>query len=223
MSYRAGDVLRIWCPFTAARVTGVHRDHVSVRWPWWTVDPDGGDVRWNGDVAVGRDDPEELYATEPPPGSLTPGTTCRVGMPPRLVHVVEVRTHDPAQPTGWLPRPTMVLTVLPAGVQPDPAADREGVDVEVDGGVPMTFERVFRPYAFLEHGDEVADAAGRAWRFDGVWSWTAYDGGDGTPEWPLILLAGSADPATVAAATAAGSHDEETAHLRHTEGRRPPG
>ncbi|MER6983834.1 hypothetical protein ABT317_44520 [Streptomyces carpinensis] len=73
-----------------------------------------------------------------------------------------------------------------------------------------------RPYAFLRPGDEVADAAGRAWRFDGPWEWNAFDGaGPGTsPEWPLVLLTRSGSPRSVADAeavaggTATGSHRE---------------
>ncbi|MGW6739857.1 hypothetical protein ACWGDX_03775 [Streptomyces sp. NPDC055025] len=65
-------------------------------------------------------------------------------------------------------------------------------------------------------GDEVADAAGRAWRFEGPWDWTAFDGaptGAG-PEWPLVLLtrAGTScsgtDAEAVAASTAIASHQE---------------
>ncbi|WP_330461609.1 hypothetical protein OIB37_34915 [Streptomyces sp. NBC_00820] len=125
---RAGDVLSIACPFTAARVErGVTWDHVSVRWPWCTGFP------------------------------LNPGD-----------------------------------------------------------GIPFSIELLMRPYAFLGPGDEVADAAGRAWRFDGPWDWAPFDGeGPGAgPEWPLVLLTRSGTPCsdsdaeTVAAGTATGSHQE---------------
>ncbi|WP_258043388.1 hypothetical protein [Streptomyces sp. B226SN101] len=71
-----------------------------------------------------------------------------------------------------------------------------------------------RPYASLQVGDEVADAAGRAWRFGGPWDWTAFDdepAGAG-PAWPLILLARAGAPCSaedaeaVATSTASGSH-----------------
>jgi hypothetical protein len=135
MAHRVGDVLRISCPFTPTVVTRVDDTHVSVRWPWWEIDPDADGIRWNGEAALGRDD-----------------------------------------------------------------------------GIALNLELVFRPYAFLEPGDDVADADGRAWRFDGPWTWTAYDGSDGVPAWPLTMLAGDARPAAVAAATAAGSHETEVAH-----------
>lgn len=65
MIYRVGDVLRISCSFTPTVVTGVDEAYVSVRWPWWEIDPDAEGVRWNGEVALGRADPDELYMTDP--------------------------------------------------------------------------------------------------------------------------------------------------------------
>jgi hypothetical protein len=218
MFWRAGDVLRVSCPFDTAVVTAVGRDHVSLRWPWWEIDPDVVGVAWNGDVAVSRTDPDELFTTDPPAGDLRPGGTCRVGVLPRIVHVLEVRRGGEPEETGWLPRPTEILTVLPGGVASDPYAEFEGLDIEVDGGVPFTFEPVFRPYAFLEAGDDVADAAGRAWHFGGPFAWAAFDGVAGAPRWPLFLLAGAADAATVAAATAGGSHDDEVDRWRRAAG-----
>ncbi|MEW1639507.1 hypothetical protein AB0469_36305 [Streptomyces sp. NPDC093801] len=91
--------------------------------------------------------------------------------------------------------------------------DGSGYGIHPGDGIPFTFDLLMRPYAFLRAGDEVADA-GRAWRFDGPWDWTAFDGepaGAG-PEWPLVLLTRTGTPcsvedaAAVAAGTASGSH-----------------
>ncbi|WP_433062713.1 hypothetical protein [Dactylosporangium sp. CS-033363] len=194
MEYRPGDVLRISCPFTPATVSGVDRWDVSLRWPWWRVDPDSVGVRWNGEVALARNDPRELYATEPPARDLRPGDACRVGIPPRVVHVVEVDEYDADRETGYLPRPTRSLLVLPAGVAADPTLEFQGTSVDLDDGIPLVLELLFRPFAYLTPGDDVADAAGRAWRFDGPWTWTAYDGGDGVPVWPLTRLVEGAQP-----------------------------
>ncbi|MEU4424401.1 hypothetical protein AB0F81_27595 [Actinoplanes sp. NPDC024001] len=218
MDYRVGDVLRVSCPFTPAVVTGVNDAYLSVRWPWWEIDPDADGIRWNGVVAVGRDDPDELFTTDPPARCLEPGDSCLVGIAPRIVHVIEVDHHDPPQQTGWLPRPHLSLVVLPAGVALDPGAEFQGISIEPGGGIPFAIDVSFRPYAFLEAGDDVADAARRAWRFEDPWTWTAYDGAGGVPAWPLTLLAGNADPAAVAAATAAGSHDTETVRWRRAAG-----
>ena len=186
MIYRVGDVLRISCPFTPTVVTGVDEAYVSVRWPWWEIDPDAEGVRWNGEVALGRADPDELYMTDPASPRLAPGDTCRVGIPARIIHVIEVHEYEPPQEAGWLPRPSLSLLVLRVGEAPDVAAEFQGTSIEPDGGVPFPLELLFRPYAFLEVGDDVADAAGRAWRFDGPWTWTAYDGaGECRPgPWP---------------------------------------
>ncbi|MEU4782562.1 hypothetical protein [Micromonospora sp. NPDC023633] len=56
MVYRVGDVLRISCPFTPTVVIGVDEAYVSVRWPWWEIDPDAEGSCWNGVVALGRAD-----------------------------------------------------------------------------------------------------------------------------------------------------------------------
>ncbi|GIJ23921.1 hypothetical protein Vlu01_45450 [Micromonospora lutea] len=117
-----------------------------------------------------------------------------------------------------MPRPSLSLLVLRAGEAPDAAAEFQGTSIEPDGGIPFTLELVFRPYAFLEVGDDVADAAGRAWRFDDPWTWAAYDGAQGVPAWPLALLAGGADPAAVTAATATGSHEAEVTRWRRAAG-----
>ncbi|MEH0828298.1 hypothetical protein [Micromonospora sp. CPCC 205714] len=218
MAYRVGDVLRISCPFTPTVVIGIDEAHVSVRWPWWDIDPDAEGVRWNGEVALGRADPGELYMIDPPSLRLAPGDTCRVGIQARIIHVIEVHEYDPPQDTGWLPRPSLSLLVLRAGEAPDAAAEFQGTSIEPGGGVPFTLELVFRPYAFLEAGDDVADADGRAWHFDGPWIWTAYDGGGGVPAWPLVLLTGRADPAAVAAATARESHEIEVTRWRRAAG-----
>ena len=108
-----------------------------------------------------------MYGTEPAARHLAPGDACRVGIPPRIIHVIEVHKDDPPQETGWLPRPSLSLLVLRAGEPPDPRAEFQGTSVEPDDGIPLTLELVFRPYAFLEPGDDVVDADGRAWRFDG--------------------------------------------------------
>ncbi|MEV5768472.1 hypothetical protein AB0L34_28420 [Micromonospora sp. NPDC052213] len=218
MVYRVGDVLRISCPFTPTVVTDVDDAYVSVRWPWWEIDPDAEGSRWNGEAALGRVDPDELYAIDPPALRLAPGDTCRVGIPARIIHVIEVHEYDPPQETGWLPRPGLSLLVLPAGEAPDAASEFQGTSIEPGGGVPFTLELLFRPYAFLETGDDVADADGRAWRFDGPWTWAAYDSEGGVPAWPLTLLTGGADPAAVATATATGSHESEVSRWRRAAG-----
>jgi hypothetical protein len=188
VDYRVGDVLRISCPSATARVTAVDSRHVSVRWPWWEIDPDAEDTRWNGAVAIARDDPDELYAVEPAADRLSAGDVCRVGIPPRIVHVIDVTAHDPPPATGWLPRVSLELLVLPAGQDLDPRLEFQGISIEPAGGVPLRLDLVFRPFASLAPGDDVADAARRAWRFDGPWHWTPYDGGGGVPTWPLTVL-----------------------------------
>ncbi|MEV5600688.1 hypothetical protein AB0L33_04470 [Streptomyces sp. NPDC052299] len=226
--FRVGDVLSVACPFTVTRVErGLRWNEVSVRWPWWEIDTDNEFARWTGVVALGVDtggnvSPDvaaELFRTEPQPERLKAGDVCRVGVPPTVVHVTAVAHHDPPLETAWLPHPTRSVTVLPRGVSyrefPDGShLDGSGYTLHPGDGIPFAFELLLRPYASLRLGDEVADADGRAWRFDGPWDWTPFDGepvGTG-PAWPLVLLTRAGAPrspedaAAVAASTAEGSH-----------------
>ncbi|MEU5688338.1 hypothetical protein DEJ48_38365 [Streptomyces venezuelae] len=228
--FRAGDVLSIACPFTATTIErALTWDHVSVRWPWWDIDSDNEFVRWNGMVALGVPGngyaaPEvavEVFRTDPPPEHLEAGDVCRVGIPPTVVHVTAVEDHAPPLRTGSLPHPTRTVTVLRRGLSyrefPDEShLDGSGYGIHPGDGIPYTFELLLRPYAFLQTGDEVADAMGRAWRFNGPWDWTPFDGepaGPG-PAWPLSLLTRAGTPRSaeaaeaVAASTASGSHQD---------------
>ncbi|MFI0714339.1 hypothetical protein ACH4SK_27540 [Streptomyces inhibens] len=92
----------------------------------------------------------------------------------------------------------------------------QGEEFDPDDDIPVAFELVLRPYAFLAAGDEVADAAGRARQFDDPWDWWPLDGDEpGMPVWPLALLTRSgipgthADTAAVTEATGKGSHERE--------------
>jgi hypothetical protein len=228
--FRVGDVLSVACPFTTTTVDrGLSQDQVAVRWPWWEIDTTGEFGRWNGIVSLGVDSggrvsPEaeaELFRTVPAPEQLVAGDVCRVGVPPTVVHVTAVDHHDPPLETVWLPRPTGTVTVLPKGLScrefPDEShLDGSGFTIHPGDGIPFSFELLMRPYASLRPGDEVADAAGRAWRFNGPWDWGPFDGesaGAG-PKWPLVLLARAGTPCSVedakavATGTASGSHQE---------------
>ncbi|MGV9291538.1 hypothetical protein [Streptomyces sp. NPDC003719] len=200
---------------------------IAVRRPWWDIDSGSDFIHWNGVVALGvagdeRSEPEvraELFRTDPPPERLTAGDVCRVGVPPTTVHVTAVDHHDPPLETGWLPRPRLTVSMLRRGLScrefpGESHLDGTGYCLHPGDGIPFTFDLLLRPYACLRPGDEVADAVGRAWRFDGPWDWTAFDGepaGAG-PEWPLVMLTRAGTPCTaedaraVAASTASGSH-----------------
>lgn len=226
--FRVGDVLSLACPRTPTRVErGVKWGHISVRWPWWDIDPDSRSVRWNSVVGLGVGDEHgeavpKLFRTDPSPEHLAEGDTCRVGIPPTVVHMTAVDHHDPPLETGWLPRPRLTVNVLPRGMTcrefPDDShLNGTGYSLHPGDGTPFTFDLLMRPYACLQlSGDEVADAAGRAWRFDGPWDWLPFDtepAGPG-PAWPLVLLTRARTPRSdrdveaVDASTAAGSHQE---------------
>jgi hypothetical protein len=210
-------VLCISCPFTDTAVTHVARSYVSVRWPWNRTDLDADRICWNGSRAIATDPSSfdalnDLFTLEPAPSVLTDGDACRVGIAPTVVHVIDVTHFDWPLVTGWLPRPRRLLTVLKAGQSEEPGFDDQGLSIDPDGEMPFAIDLLLRPYAFLEIGEEVADASGRAWNFLDPWKWQPFDGASGiVPAWPLTLLhrPGSVDEtaaARVAEMTASGSH-----------------
>ncbi|MFI7081611.1 hypothetical protein ACIBO1_30375 [Micromonospora sp. NPDC049903] len=77
--------------------------------------------------------------------------------------------------TGRLPRPRTHVVVLREGQSYDPTCDEQGYEIDPDDDIPIRLDLVFRPYPFLDIGDELADSDGRAWRFDGPWDWYAFD------------------------------------------------
>ncbi|MER7969132.1 hypothetical protein ABTX35_09065 [Streptomyces sp. NPDC096080] len=112
--YRPGDVLLLNCPFTETVVTGVTRYRVSVRWPWWEVDPQAENFRWNGQKALPTPTAREweTFRTGPAETVLKPGDTCRVGIPATVVHAQAVHGFDPPLVSGMLPRPASYLEIL---------------------------------------------------------------------------------------------------------------
>lgn len=230
---RVGDVLRASCPQAPTHVTSVSRFYVSVRSPWGRIDPDARQIRWNGDRALCRDPShqdwrEDLLRSVPPANQLREGERCTVGFPDTVVHVIAVETFDPPRVTGWLPRPHAQIVVLRHGVSADPRAEDHGASIYLHDEMPVRLALVFRPYAFLETGDEVADRKGRAWRFGGPWDWSSFGSSrEMEPAWPLTLITrgGEADPdaaASIKEATASGSHRDEISHWQAHSGAEAP-
>jgi hypothetical protein len=226
---RVGDVLRVSCPQTPTHVTEVNRFYVSVRSPWWRIDPAADRIRWNGDLALSRDRSsrdwrEDLLRSVPPPDQLREGDRCTLGIPDTVVHVIDVATFDPPRETGWLPRPLAQVGVLRYGVSVDPRAEDQGASIDLDDAMPVHLALIFRPYSFLEIGDEIADHEGRAWRFGGPWDWAPFGSSPRlAPAWPLTLITrgGDADPDAAAAieqATVPGSHQDEIERWRAHSG-----
>ncbi|GHF60309.1 hypothetical protein GCM10018783_31560 [Streptomyces griseosporeus] len=140
---QVGDVLRVSCPFTEARVVRVTRDEISVEWPWGRIDPRSA-LRWNGRRAIPRATPPGtwggLFQVAPGDEPLRPGGVCRVGIPETLVRVVDTGHYDPPLDVGWLPRPHTLLIVAPAeSTWTD--EDDETDTIEVESAAPLVIER----------------------------------------------------------------------------------
>lgn len=231
--FRVGDVLAVSCPFTQAEVAQLMRFHAAIKWPWHRVDPATPRFRWNGQRAISTDPAHvdwkgELFRTEPAPRHLKVGAPCRVGIPLTVVHVIDVVRFDPPQENGMLPRPSLLLGVLPAGQTEDPDDEDQGCSLDPDDDIPIDIELLFRPYAFLEYDDQLTDRQGCSWRFDGPWRWQCEDQGAGpAPKWPLTLTGrnGELDPADACAiyqATNTGSHATEIARWSRLTDAAPP-
>ncbi|MFC1434181.1 hypothetical protein ACEZDB_26380 [Streptacidiphilus sp. N1-3] len=228
MDVRAGDVLSVRCEPVDARVSNDSPHYVFVRWPWGDIDRESR-YRWNGDRAFPRrpdhyERDMDLFCLEPDAADLAVGDVCQVGIPAATVHVLSVEQFDPPQDSGWLPRPTWSLSVMRHGQTFDPDLEDQGCLMYPGGHEPMELELLFRPYAFLEIGDEVVDAEGEAWRFEHPWSWHCSSGRSGTPTWPLTLLARASEPVkgnVVVAETLSGSHKAEEARWRDLAGAQP--
>jgi hypothetical protein len=140
---RVGDELIISCEPTDAMVEGVSNHYVFIKWPWGERDQSSR-ARWDGSVALPRSESNPEWANtpwrvEPPPRELKAGSSCMVGIPPSRVLVREVQEYDPPCDLGWLPRPTMGLSVVDAR---DEDAEDAGYLVHLDGAEPILFERV---------------------------------------------------------------------------------
>lgn len=233
--FRVGDVLEISSEFTEAEVARVSplQPDVVLKWPWWSQDPDVDWIEWNGEVAIATDPSRfdyanEIFRIQPPRASLQAGGTCRVGIPPTTVHVIQVEHFDPPRETGWLPRPKTSLILLRAGHSEDPALEDQGFSIDPDDEIPYDLRLLFRPYAFLELDDEVADANHRAWRFDDPWRWRPFDEDHSRePLWPLKLLTRNGEPDAdaaeqIATVTSAGSYRDDQIRWRQLAKAVPP-
>ncbi|WP_460725602.1 hypothetical protein [Nocardia heshunensis] len=140
-----------------------------------------------------------------------PGDAGREGIAPTLIRITEVSQRR--------------VGFVPAGPHGGSDAEPDTAMFDPDDGVPRTTELRFRPYTFLEPGDEVADAAARVWRFETAWEWHPFDDRAGTtPTWPLMLLTRHGDSGDdsaavdVGEATHTGSHHEELAQWAELAG-----
>ena len=133
------------------------------------------------------------------------------------MHVIDVVGFDPPQKNGMLPRPTLLLGILPSGQAEDLEHEDQACSLDPDDDIPIDIELLFRPYAFLEYGDQLTDAEERSWRFDGPWRWRSEDKGAGwSPAWPLTLTDRNgeldlADASAIYEATETGLHAREVA------------
>jgi hypothetical protein len=232
--FRPGDVLRVSCPLRPTEVVDSDRFKVCVRWPWrWFQEaqsrleqPPGAEAwRWWGQLCFDRD-PEHpdagwLFQFDPGLTVLVAGDRCRVGIPPTVVHVLEVSSW--CLPRSWSLEPpaSLAVHVFPQGVPHDPGRDDLLDSLRPYEREPIRVELLFRPYPDLRDLDVVADRHGRRWVFCAPWWWVEPDhddAGQGLPSplagpaWPLTLLAGTdgeeapARAARVAQATAEGEH-----------------
>lgn len=233
--FRPGDVLRVSCPLQEAEVSDANEFHVCVRWPWrWLHDAQArqdqasgyDNSEWRGQLCFDRDrdhpDAGWLFQFDPGLPVLQTGDHCRVGIPPTIVHVLEVFSWWLPHKWSMDPPASLAVHVLPHGVPHDAGRDDLIDSLRPYQQEPIRAELLFRPYPHLRDLDVVADRHGRRWAFCAPWWWVELDHDDAGqglpallagPAWPLTLLAGiDGDPpqpqreARVAQVTKEGDH-----------------
>ncbi|MFF0462920.1 hypothetical protein [Streptomyces mexicanus] len=117
-SLQIGDLVKISLAMTPTRVTRVDPYYAYVEWPWHEIDPESR-CQWDGSRAFARnpdsqDWVDSPYRTDPEPWHLTENSTCRVGIPETIAQVVDIHRCEQAQDVGWLPRPRLMLGIIPA-------------------------------------------------------------------------------------------------------------
>lgn len=236
--FRPGDVLWVSCPLREAEVSDADEFHVCVRWPWpWLHDAQsrrdqaaGSDnSQWRGQLCFDRDrdhpDAGWLFRFDPGLLVLQAGDHCRVGIPPTIVHVLEVFT-------WWLPHrwstdppASLAVQVLPQGAPHDVGRDDLLDSLRPYQREPIRVELLFRPYPHLCDLDVVVDRHGRRWAFCAPWWWVELDHDDASqglpvplagPAWPLTLLGGiDGDPPLPERAARVAQVTEEGDHASH--------
>lgn len=229
-----GDVLRISCPAGAAKVVEVWGESTAViEWPW--PEPD---AQRRPTFAVGLPETGEpvrfaapFRNTPPLARGVREDDTITVDMPPTVVHVSYTTTtwYAADREAGRPPADShAMVAVLPHGVNEtcDDRTDQRLI-LQPWSAAPMTVELLCRPYAALEDNDRVRDATGTTWLYTGPLDFHTTERRTPRtegPVWPLtlterFLMEASLDEvAAVAAATAAGSHQEELDRWRRACG-----
>lgn len=142
--FQPGEVVSISCEPADAQVVKVTDHYVSLKWPWRELDS-SSQMRWNGLLALPRHETNPEWANtpwrvEPDPSELAVGDICMVGIPATRVLVREVQEFDPPRALGWLPKPTLGLSVVEVGDHQDD--ESAGYLIYVDGAEPIQFHRI---------------------------------------------------------------------------------
>lgn len=140
---QAGQCLILDCAPADAVVAKIASGYIYLHWPWRRIDPNSK-VSWNGQVSFPVDAnhfewTNAPWRLEPDPEDLSAGDVCLVGIPGLEVVVRTVRQFDPPRDVGWLPRPTVGLSVVPVGDFQDD--EEAGFLVYLDGPEPISVSR----------------------------------------------------------------------------------
>lgn len=198
--FRPGDVLRVSCPLRETEVVSANRFDVCVRWPWrWLHDAQvrrdqasGVDnSTWWGQLCFDRDracpDADHLFQFDPGLAVLQAGDRCRVGIPPTIVHVLDVSSWCVASRWSLEPPASLAVHVFPHGVPHDLGPDDLLDSLRPYQHEPIRVELLFRPYPHLRDLDVVGDRDGRRWAFCAPWWWVELDHDDASQGLPAPL------------------------------------
>lgn len=139
--YVVGDLLLISAEAFDTEVAGTTPTRVLVDWPWREIDAASANS-WDGTMGFPRD-PDALdwcntpWRLEPDSSDLQTGDPCFVGIPPTEVRVTAIEKFDPPADFGFLPRPDVVLEVVPIDLVDDEEA---GYVIYLNGEEPIDIE-----------------------------------------------------------------------------------
>ncbi|GIH09243.1 hypothetical protein Rhe02_73100 [Rhizocola hellebori] len=141
---------------------------------WLAADPDGksygiGPGDWSHTLQRFREDLD----------TLVKGDTAHVFVPQTEVYILEISKNEfKASGKGW--------TVWRTAESPTPDSVG-GMFFDPSSEWNLDGHLVYRPFAMLHDGEEVADANGKRWTFSAPFWFTDDKGQRGSPTWPLTV------------------------------------
>lgn len=141
--FSVGDDILLSCEAESTHIERVVGGYVFVKWPWNGPELNSNMV-WDGTVALPRSPESREWANtpwrmEPDPVEVVAGEPCLVGIPPTKVRLQGIEISSVPRETGWLPRPSFAIVVMPV-VEGRPLDEDAGFRVFLASDEPIEVE-----------------------------------------------------------------------------------